>query len=214
MGEKKDKNDICKIYLHFSFYTILYLQSKVFQGRVRLPYPPGDSTCWLSSMISASLVPFRACVGFFLMVVVTLCGVGMFLGTVGDVLWGPEIGNVLHLATIESCSGNVQTDQCNFRFFFFFFKQIYCSSVPNHSGQKWTLISDWSEMFYKQLTVNFKNCLPSWVIFFFSVSLSHWIILYKEKCNTLFGHALNKIILKPNCLHIFRNEPMMHLNAI
>lgn len=61
------------------------------KGRVRLPYPPRDSTCWLSSMISASEPPFLARLGFFLMVVVTLCGVGMFFGTVGDVLWGPEI---------------------------------------------------------------------------------------------------------------------------
>lgn len=130
----------------FNFYN---LQSKVFQGRVSLPYPPGDSTCWLSSMISASLPPFRACVGFFLMVVVTLCGVGMFLGTVGDVLWGPEIGDVLHLVQINgSCSENVQADLCNYRSFLSALNTF--SSVPYHSGPKWTLISDWSETSYKQ----------------------------------------------------------------
>lgn len=50
-------------------------------------------------MISASLPPFRERVGFFLMVVFkTLCGVGMFLGTVGDVLCGPVKKKQEHLA--------------------------------------------------------------------------------------------------------------------
>lgn len=53
-----------------------------------------NSTCWLSSMISASLPPFLDKDGFFLMAGVlcwTRCGVGMFLGTVGDVLCGPGL---------------------------------------------------------------------------------------------------------------------------
>lgn len=44
-------------------------------------------------MISASLPPFLDKDGFFLMAGVlcwTRCGVGMFLGTVGDVLCGPR----------------------------------------------------------------------------------------------------------------------------
>ena len=55
------------------------------------PYPPWNSTCWFSSKISTSLPPFLASDGFFLMVVavITRWGVGMFLGTVGDVLCGP-----------------------------------------------------------------------------------------------------------------------------
>lgn len=50
------------------------------------------TTCWFNSMISASLPPFLDKDGFFLMAGVlcwTRCGVGMFLGTVGDVLCGP-----------------------------------------------------------------------------------------------------------------------------
>lgn len=49
-------------------------------------------TCWFNSMISASLPPFLDNDGFFLNAGVlcwTRCGVGMFLGTVGDVLCGP-----------------------------------------------------------------------------------------------------------------------------
>lgn len=55
---------------------------------------PCYSTCWFSSMISASLPPFLDNDGFFLRAGVlcwTRCGVGMFLGTVGDVLCGPGV---------------------------------------------------------------------------------------------------------------------------
>ncbi|KAG7261201.1 hypothetical protein CRUP_023820 [Coryphaenoides rupestris] len=47
------------------------------------------------SRTSASLAPFLDSDGFFLMagaVCWTRCGVGMFLGMVGDVLWGPGSG--------------------------------------------------------------------------------------------------------------------------
>lgn len=53
-----------------------------------------DCTCWFSSRISASLPPFLDKDGFFLMAGMwcwTRCGVGMFLGTVGDVRCGPGV---------------------------------------------------------------------------------------------------------------------------
>ena len=55
-------------------------------------------------MISASLPPFLDRDGFFLIAGVlcwTRCGVGMFLGTVGDVLCGP--GVVRHDSRCLSC---------------------------------------------------------------------------------------------------------------
>lgn len=54
-------------------------------------------TCWLSSMSSTSLPPFRNTgVLRFMLVGAELIGrggVGMVLGTVGDVLWGPMRNN-------------------------------------------------------------------------------------------------------------------------
>lgn len=79
--------------LKYTQLSITLRTCELSSSRWRTPSSlPKDTTCWFSSMISASLPPFLDKAAFFLIAGVlcwTLCGVGMFLGTVGDVLCGP-----------------------------------------------------------------------------------------------------------------------------